>query len=181
MLFHPGKSHGLACSSSNIPEALTDHEAVKSVPSRCDLRHAEANTSRLFCCHCPFSTHLGARPRSSTAPLYSVWGSRGEELYMSCTPPPTKSPLTHYVAVVSLSHEQHAANKVSGGHTLSAFAFPAGDKHRMKQKPQERRLCLPTTATGTPVTPHPVTRGCPKEAFLLNSIYLLSLCIILTS
>lgn len=57
---------------------------------------------------------------------------------MPCTPPPTQSPLTHYVAVVSLSYEQHAANKVSGGHALSAFAFPAGDKQRMKQKPRER-------------------------------------------
>lgn len=73
---------------------------------------------------------------------------------MPCTPPPTQSPLTHYVAVVSLSHEQHAANKVSGGHALSAFAFPAGDKQRMKQKPRGAHAsCLPTITTGTPVTP----------------------------
>lgn len=92
-------------------------------------------------------------PGSQAWELCSFWGSRREEQHLPCAPARTQSPLTHYVAVVSLSHEQHAANKVSGGHALSAFAFPAGDKQRMKQKPQELSLCLPTITTGMPVAP----------------------------
>lgn len=66
---------------------------------------------------------MGARPRSSTA-ILEQWKARADVWPGLQTP--TQSPLTHYVAVVSLSHEQHAANEVGSGHTLSAFAFPAG-------------------------------------------------------
>lgn len=112
-------------------------------------------------------------------PILHAPGSQAQELgaaegkswHVPCTSPPTQSPLTHYVAVVSLSHEQHAANKVSGGHALSAFAFPAGDKQRMKQKPQDRTPLSAHVTTGTPVTPDK-SRDCPKETSLSTTAFI---------
>lgn len=72
---------------------------------------------------------LGARPRSCTTILGQQKGRAGICPRLQT---PTQSPVTHYVAVVSLSHEQHAANKVSSGHTLGAFAFPAGRQAKDK-------------------------------------------------
>lgn len=64
---------------------------------------------------------------------------------------PTRSPPTHYVAVVSLSHEQHAANEVGSGDTLGAFAFPAGTQTKDKAEATRAYASLPSHHTS--VTP----------------------------
>lgn len=98
---------------------------------------------------------------------------------------PTQRPPTHYVAVVRLSHEQHAANEVSSGHTLGAFAFPAGRQAKDKAEATGAFASFSSHLYCRNIhdTRQIQTRDCPKNVFLPPahgikcSIHLPSLCI----
>lgn len=66
---------------------------------------------------CP-GVHQGARPGGGRCPHLSRQCPQPRDLGGS-TPPPK----THLAAVMGLGHQQHAAHKVRGGHTLGAFAL----------------------------------------------------------